>query len=95
MSVTGNGTETKCYCRTSQAEWSVGPDGQITVKDSSSGWYFPLNGVATLIWDMLDGANSAEEITAAVVDEFDVDEETARTDVHEFIEQARDLNLVE
>lgn len=82
------------YRRTDQAEWSVGADGRITVKDVSSGWFFPLNDVATLVWDMLDGANTTEQIVLAVREEFEIDVATVQRDVRDFIEQARDLNLI-
>lgn len=87
--------QTRCLTRTDQAEWSIGADGRITVKDTASDWFFPLNDVATLIWDMLDGTNTVSDIVAAVCAEFEVDEQTARTDVEDFVEQAQDLNLVE
>jgi hypothetical protein len=82
------------YLRTEQAEWSVGADGLFTVKDSSSGWFFPLNSVASTIWDRLDGTSTRGDIVYAICEEFEIDENTARTDLGEFIEQAVDLNLV-
>ena len=80
--------------RSEQAEWSIGAGKTITVKDTTSGWFFPLNEVATLIWDMLDGTNDVSAIVAALCTQFEVDPETARADVEEFIEQARDLGLI-
>ena len=83
------------YQRTDQAEWSVGADGRMTVKDTASNWFYPLNDVATIVWDLLDGGHTIADITAAVCAEFDIDEETARADIDDFVEQALDLNLVE
>ena len=85
---------TTCPIRSEQAEWSIGALKTITVKDTTSGWFFPLNEVATLIWDMLDGTNDVPAIVVALCAQFDVDEDAARTDVEEFIEQARDLGLI-
>jgi hypothetical protein len=81
--------------RSQHVEWSIGAGKTITVKDTTSGWFFPLNGVATLIWDMLDGTNDVPAIVRVICTEFEVDPERARTDVEEFIEQARDLSLIE
>jgi hypothetical protein len=87
--------EAKIYpVRSEQASWSIGADKTITVKDTTSGWFFPLNNTATLIWDMLDGTSDVPAIAAALCAQFEVDEDAARTDVEEFIEQARDLGLI-
>ena len=80
--------------RSQHVEWSIGAGKTITVKDTVSGWFFPLNEVATLIWDMLDGTNDVLAIVNALCAEFQVDPETARTDVEEFIGQAQDLGLI-
>lgn len=88
-------TSKATYVRTDHVDWSVGADGRMTVKDTESNWFFPLNSVATLVWDMMDGANTVEEIVAVICHEFAVDEATARADIADFIDQALDLNLVE
>lgn len=40
-----------------------------------------LNEVAAFIWKNLDESKSKEELVDKIMDEFEVDEETARTDV--------------
>jgi hypothetical protein len=51
------------------------------------------NEVATGIWTRIDGQATIEQITSAILDEFAVDEQTARQDVTAFLEllQARGL----
>lgn len=88
-------TDKTTYVRTDHVDWSLGADGRMTVKDTESNWFFPLNPVATLVWDLMDGANTLEEIVAVICREFTVDEATARVDITDFIEQALDLNLAE
>ena len=74
--------------------WSVGADRTITVKDTISQWFYPLNDVASLIWDLLDGANDITAIIHALTAAFEVDEATARADVEHFIADACDFGLV-
>lgn len=87
-------TTTHRFVRTDHVDWSIGPDGNITVKDTESGWFFPLNPVATTIWDLVDGTNDVEAIVDAVCDTFEVSRELALQDVSAFLEDARDLDLI-
>ncbi len=83
------------YTRADHVDWSVGADGRMTVKDTESNWFYPLNPVATLVWDLMDGTSSIDDMVEVVCATFDVDEDTARDDITEFVEQALDLNLAE
>lgn len=83
------------YQHTDHVDWMVGADKTITLKDTEADWFFKLNPVATLIWDLLDGTSTEGEIVNSVLENFAIDEETARRDVIDFIEQAVDLNLIE
>ena len=83
------------YIRADHTDWSIGADGTMTVKDTESNWFFPLNPVATLIWDLMDGANSVDDMVVVICEEFDIDVATARDDITDFVEQALDLNLAE
>lgn len=44
-----------------------------------------LTETAAFIWKQVDTARDLEEITVKVREEFDIDEETARCDVHGFL----------
>ncbi len=83
------------YIRVDHVDWSIGADGRMTLKDTESDWFYPLNSVATLIWDMMDGTSTIDDIVDAVCSVFDIDETTARGDITDFVEQALDLNLAE
>ncbi len=48
---------------------------------------FTLNEVGSFIWDKIDGKNTEEDITTAIISEFDIDKSTARKDLFEFIEK--------
>jgi pyrroloquinoline quinone biosynthesis protein D len=44
-----------------------------------------LNEVAARIWALCDGRRTVRDIAALIVEEFDVDLDTARRDVEEFV----------
>jgi hypothetical protein len=56
--------------------------GNIADMDS----VYTLNETGAFIWDHIDGIRSIKDISIAVRNEFDVDEETAADDVKNFIE---------
>ncbi|MCF8256633.1 MAG: PqqD family protein [Flavobacteriales bacterium] len=52
---------------------------------------FTLNDVGSLVWDRLEAGVTTSSLVAAIVSEFDVKEETARADLHGFLEQLSGL----
>jgi hypothetical protein len=54
----------------------------LSADDSS---LFVLNEVGTAIWEAADGRTSVDEIAGTVCLDYDVDLETARRDVDEFV----------
>jgi len=52
---------------------------------------FNLNEVGSFIWDKIDGKNTVDDIVTAIIDEFDIDESTAKKDLTEFIEKFEKL----
>lgn len=61
-----------------------------------------FNGVMTLndsgafLWQKLsEGANDENELVEAIVSEYEVDEATAKKDVHSFVEAAKEKGLLE
>lgn len=46
---------------------------------------FTLNETGKFIWEQLDGKNTMEDIIALLVQEFDVEAETAKIDVETFL----------
>ena len=49
------------------------------------GTYFGLEGVGPRMWELLDDEPSTDEVVAAIVEEFEVDRETAREEIVEFL----------
>ena len=54
-----------------------------------------LNDVSKIIWDCLGQGLEVESIVSAVTDAFDVGADEARTDIVEFCNQLRSLQLLE
>jgi hypothetical protein len=49
---------------------------------------------ASFIWSMIDGRRTTEDLTTAVLDEYQVDERTARDDVDRFLATLESLSLI-
>ncbi len=57
---------------------------ETVLLDLQSGMYFGLDGVGMRIWESIAEGRNLGEIAAFLVAEYEVDEETARTDVIQF-----------
>lgn len=54
-----------------------------------------LNETGTFIWKLLEGGISYEAILQGFLDEYDVDEQTAKNDIDAFIKKAKEAELIE
>ena len=54
-----------------------------------------LNDVSQVIWTCLEQETDLDRITAAVTDAFEVSSEEAQTDILEFLEKLRKMQLLE
>ncbi len=54
-----------------------------------------LNSTATYMWEYLAEERSFDELVTAVVDHFDVDDETATSDVRAFLDKIIPMGLIE
>ena len=62
---------------------------------SSSAGLITTNDVGAFIWGQLEKGKNADEILAAILNEFDVDEQTASADINEFIGQLKQVGALE
>lgn len=53
-----------------------------------------LNGVAAFIWKCLQTDRTADEVKQMVLDEYEIDEETARRDADGFIDALRQCGML-
>ena len=69
-------------------------DTETLVVDVQGGMLYPLNAVATRIWQLCDGTRSIDAIGRALLDEFEVDEATIRADGDRFIAELQTARLL-
>ena len=56
--------------------------------------YFTISGVGTRLFELLAEDTSLEELVGTIVDEYEVDPETARRDIEAFLDRLRDAQLL-
>lgn len=54
-----------------------------------------LNEVASFIWNNIDECETAENLTTKILEEFDVDEQTAKKDVEGFTNELIKMGMIE
>ena len=54
-----------------------------------------MNGISAFIWEKLQNPVSREDLIKAVLDEYDVDEDTARADLDQLLARLRELDVIE
>ena len=69
-------------------------DGEAVVITPHDSTLHTLNETATFIWDRADGTRTLQTIAKELVEEFDVDDETARNDAEAFVRSAVEKGLM-
>ncbi|MFZ5670781.1 MAG: PqqD family protein [Pseudomonadota bacterium] len=70
-------------------------DDQVVILQISSGHFFHLNDGGSRIWDLLDRPMTVGDVCAALSDRYEVEPETCRRDVAEFVELMSAKGLLE
>lgn len=55
---------------------------------------FVLSELGAFIWDLLPGAENEDDILKEVLEEYEVDESVARTDLTEYLDKLRDMGIL-
>ena len=55
---------------------------------------FALNELGAFLWDRLESAEDEESLVQAVLSEYEVDEDTARTDTAAFLQKLREMEIL-
>jgi hypothetical protein len=63
-----------------------------TVYDSNG--LFVLTELGSFIWDLLPEAQTEEEILTKILEEYDVEEATARADLTQFLDKLRSMQIL-
>ncbi len=68
---------------------------EIVVANLDTGVYFALNEVAARTWALLREAPSIDAVVSSLFDEYEIDEETLKTDVTALLEQFQQHGLMQ
>lgn len=83
------------FRRNENIAWRV-IEGEALIVDTKKGFIYPLNEVATRVWESLDGRNSVNDIAAAIGKEFDCGRrEEILQDIASFIEDGIKSGVLE
>ncbi|MBP3324705.1 MAG: PqqD family protein [Clostridia bacterium] len=63
-----------------------------TVYDSNG--LFVLNELASFIWDLIPNIETEDEILTAILNEYDVDEATAKKDLSDFLSKLHKMEII-
>lgn len=74
--------------------WHVAGD-EVVVLDLQGSVYLKLNGSGRVLWERLAESCDQTDLTAALLDEYDVSPEQASTDVTAFLDQLRERDLLD
>ena len=80
--------------RNTQVAWRE-LDGQVMLVTPGDAMLHLLNDVGSFVWKQLDGPLSTEELAAAVCAEYEVDRDTARADVEQFLSDILEKDMLE
>jgi len=69
--------------------------GETVILDLNSGIYYGLDVVGARVWTLIEHVISVQAVCETIVSEYDVDAETCSRDVLAFVNQMRDIGLVE
>lgn len=76
-------TTSSKLAKTENAVWGE-VDGELFITNASSGRYHCLNQTGAFIWKLLDQPQTVDEIVQTLLNHFEVDQETANTEVISF-----------
>jgi len=79
--------------RTEGVTWRA-LDEQIVVLDLETSLYLNVTGAGAVVWPLLANGTTLDAMIDAVLEVFDVDVETARTDLDAFVVDLRDRKLL-
>ena len=73
---------------------SVEQNGETAVLHSGSETYFAIDEVGTVIWKGMEQPVSLDELVTLVYRQFEVDEETCRRDIVDFLSELEKMKLI-
>jgi hypothetical protein len=86
--------DSKSYCRNADL-LSVEMDGDLVMMSIESGNYFGVSGIGPRVWDLLESPRRFGDLVSSVVDEYEVDAETAASDLSTFLGKLEENGMIE
>lgn len=80
--------------RQTDLTWHLAGD-DVVVLDLDGSVYLKVNGSGRLLWELLTEPRSEADLAAALVAEYDVDEDRAAADVSAFVDDLRTRGLLD
>ncbi len=69
---------------------------ESVILDHEKGEYFGLEGVGSFVWEIIQQKEMTfDDLVAAVVEEYEVDEATAQADLKTLLAQLKEENLIQ
>ena len=69
-------------------------DGEAILINLSNGIYYSMDKVGAVVWELIEKQLSAEEMSAVLVNRYEVSNEQARTDVERLVKELLDEKLI-
>ena len=86
--------DSKSYCRNADL-LSVEMDGDLVMMSIDSGNYYGVSGIGPRIWELLESPRGFGELVDGICDEFEVDSETAASDLKAFLAKLSENGMIE
>ncbi len=74
----------------------VGETVLVPINESTSSFngLITINELGKFIWENLEKVETEEELLQLILDEYEVDEDTAKKDLDEFLQVLKDIDIV-
>lgn len=69
-------------------------DDEVVMMDIESGFYFGLNSVASIIWELLKDGKTVDELADYLITEYDVSREQCLEETDILIKKMLDLKVI-
>lgn len=73
-------------------QWIVVPLGERVVEFNG---LLTLSETGAVIWEMLEKECSETDLVQAILSDYNIDKETAKADIHDFVAQIKEKGLLE
>lgn len=69
-------------------------DGEAIIINLATGFYYSMDKVGGVIWNMIEQKSSLEKMVAAIVERYEVSREQAETDIELLVQDLQRENLI-